>query len=326
MRMPGYLFMAAMIIPMTLASLLAAMAMDAVPASDTIICAATHQYQNQTITVRREFKLDGAEVTGSRQGSKLDSKRAEAGDDEIAARIRRQLFDYVTSMVKTRDKDCSPNNPDDGNEIHVFDCSENWQEGSSRFLVSSNLISWNYGEGTDWRLSMRWPNVGFLKAASNQTQLTVYVPSGWQSGAVSKQSMPVQRNKAKPQSVEMSAMPKRRARPVPIILPENWTKTQSVEVRVGDVTYTLKIAGAFDMPYNEWSKLMQASGDIEITVYGDKEGAVLKKTFPRSVYMGAEDKIKTGYRAMMEKARNTLTSCKRLDSWEGGADQMIVVT
>lgn len=80
------------------------------------------------------------------------------------------------------------------------------------------------------------------------------------------------------------------------------------------------------MPENKWTELMQGQGDIEFTLYDAKKKVLQQNTFAHTYFTDIETKLRDAYRAMEAKARDAITTCKRLDSWEGGPDEMIVVT
>ena len=302
MRGLGYLALSAITGLLVFASPFAAFAQDSATdmaarqKSEMIICAATHRYLDQDISVRRLFKRDGTEI----MDNDLDRKESRADDDEMTGEIRRQLFDYVTGMVKTRDKDCSPHDPYDGNEIHVFDCSSSWQDGDNLYSVSNKAASWRFNDGGEWRLSIDWYGFDENKDKVGWSGLSVTQPYSWQIPNVSK---------------EKSSQ-------------EFWIKFKSAQVRVGENVFRPKsIANnVLFVPPTEWSKLMQGQGDIEITFYGKNRRHVLQKTFPHTFLADIEENLKTEFRKITQKARDNLVQCKRLDSWEGGEDQMIVVT
>ncbi len=272
----------------------------------TIICAATHEYRGKEISVRRNFKPNGTEIAGQ----DADRQPIRAGDDEVAAKIRKQLFDYVSNMVSTRDKDCSPLDEMQGNEIHVFDCSTFWKEGANHYSVDYNNVSWRYEEGSDWRLQMNWNIRGYDFLANgfpDRDHKTAYPYLGG--------------DRPKQWPAANSYVQKKDSKRL-------WTRSEIGEVRVGeyaDRQWTTSNT-VFNLAWNKWPELMKGEGDIQFKVYDTQKGVLLEKTFPRTFLPDIEAKLQSGYRDMIEKARDNVTSCKRLDSWEGGEDEMIVVT
>ncbi len=274
--------------------------------SGTIICAATHEYRGKEISVRRLFREDATEIADQ----DADRKAMRAGDDEVAAKIRQKLFDYVSGMVKTLDKDCSPYNSYDGNEIHVFDCSQYWQDGSNHYSIGYNKAEWRYEEGSDWRMRLEWfVNTNHDWAASGFPDrehkttfpiLFVVRPPHW---ATANYTLSVNRKT------------------------KGWHRTELGQISVGkQIVRDWTDNNTLRVLWNQWPMLMQGEGDVQFTVYDTQKGVLLQKTFPRTFLTDIEAKLKTGYQAMLDKARDNVTSCKRLDSWEGGKDDMIVVT
>jgi hypothetical protein len=276
------------------------------PQTTSIICAATYEYRGQEISVRRIFKPDGTEITEPA----ADSTGTVAGDDPIMAKIRQQLFDYVTVQSKNLATDCSPNNPEDGNEIHVFDCSVYWREGSNHFSIGFYKAEWRYEEGTDWRMRLEWFSgaghdwtVNGFPDRDHKSQsptLSAFRPPNWPAA---NYTVPISKKKYRLHRTEVSqiSVGKQTVR--------QWTDTN-----------------LFHVAWNQWPTLMQGEGDVEFKVYDTKKGVLLQKTFPRTFLSNIEANMKTGYQTMIAKARDNLTQCKRLDSWEGGEDQAIVVT
>jgi hypothetical protein len=272
-----------------------------------LICAATHTYKGQEISVRRLFKKEGlSEIDNGLP----DSKALRAGDDEIAAKIRQQLYDYVTGLSKNPAKDCSPDNSYDGHEIHVFDCSQYWQDGPNHYSIGYNKAEWRYEEGSDWRMRLEWflnsnhdwTVSGFPDRDHKTTFPTLFAvrPAHW---AASNYTVQVSKKK------------------------RDWHLTELGQVSVGDQKVRdWTDNNTFRILWNQWPMLMQGKGDVDFTVYDTQKGVLLQRTFPRTFLADIETQMKTGYQQMIKQAENNITSCKRLDSWEGGEDEMIVVT
>jgi hypothetical protein len=270
-----------------------------------IICAATHTFQGREITVSRFFKPDGTEVIDGY----LDSEKTRSSDGVDEAKIRAQLYDYVTWLLPTSSKDCSTYSPDKGYEIHVFDCSMDWQVGGNSYSVTANSLKWRYQDGADWDMSLR----GFFGKP-------IFLTSGFSAlFSISDIVVNVARPAAWPQA-HFSKIEKSRE----IMLP----RTEVVEIRSGAYKRRAWTASynMLNLTTDDWQQISRGDNEVSVLVYDTAKGTLLQKTFPATFFADVEAQLKAGYLSMVDKAVNDVTSCKRLDSWYEVEAEAIVVT